>query len=144
MFSGVARLADGVQWPGSDLYSDPLEGTGGQDSDTIESYSDDSFSDISVHTSPEIGRTPQIDWLEINDSGGTCTSPGTLEGTRLPGAMEKRADSAEMKQKRGWKKRRLKLQTSTPLYRQTLPEVCSCLHICICSMIIFNFDRLIR
>lgn len=121
VFSGIARLTEEVRWPGSDLYSDPLEGTGGQDSDTIDSYSDESFSDISVHTSPEIGRTPQIDWLEINDSGGT--SPGSLEGTRLPGATEKRANSAEMTRKRGWKKRRLKLQTSTPLYRQSLPEV---------------------
>ena len=121
--SDIARLTDEVQWPSSNLYSDPLEGTGGQDSDTIDSYSDESFSDISVHTSPEIGRRPQIDWFEIEDSGGTTRSPGSPEATKLLGTTKGRADSAEMRRRRGRKKRRLKLQTSTPVCRQTLPEV---------------------
>jgi hypothetical protein len=119
--SGIARLADEVHWPGSDLYSDPLEGVGGQDSDSIDSYSDESFSDISVHTSPEIGRQPQIDWLAIDDSAGT--SLGSSEASRLLGATERRADSAEMKRQSGWKKRLLKLQTSTPVSRPTLSQV---------------------
>ena len=120
--SGIARVTDEVEWPSGDLYSDPLEGVGGQESDTIDSYSDESFSDISVHTSPEIGRRPQIDWFEIEDSGGTTCSPGSPEATKLLRTMKRRADSAEMKG-RGWKKRRLKLQTSTPVCRQTLAEV---------------------
>ena len=125
--SGIARLTDEVQWPSSDLYSDPVEGIGGQDSDTIDSYSDESFSDISVHTSPEIGRRPQIDWLEIKDSGGTTCSPGSPEATKLLRTTKGRADSAEMKGK-GWKKRRLNLQTSTPVCRRTLAEVGMCMY----------------
>ena len=63
-------LADEAQWPSSELYSDPLEGIGGQDPDTIDSYSDDSFSNLSIHTSPEI-CTKLIDRSEIDDSGSS-------------------------------------------------------------------------
>ena len=89
------RLADEVQWPSSDTYSDPLEVIGGQDSDTIDSYSDDSFSDFSVLSSPEIGRR-QIDRSEIDDSG---SSPGSPMPTKSLGG-EERADSAERKGRR--------------------------------------------
>ena len=116
--TGIARLADEIQWPSSDMYSVPLEGIGGQDSDTIDSYSDDSFSDFSVHTSPEIGRR-QIDRSEIDDSG---SSPGSPMPTKLLGG-EERADSAERKGRR-WKSRLIELQTSTPVSNRTQSEVC--------------------
>ena len=123
-----------MQWPGSDLHSDPLVGIGGQDSDTIDSYSDESFSDISVHTSPEIGRRPQIDWYEIEDSGGT--SSASPEANRSPWTTERKAESAEMKRRRGLRKRRLKLHTSTPVCSRILTEVhCKYIGTCTCTVV---------
>ena len=114
------RLADDVQWPSSSPYSDPLEGLGERDSDAIDSYSDDSVSDISVHTSPEIGKAQIIDsesFSEIDNHG--THSPLTTKSLRREG----RTDSAEMKGSR-WKARPIKLQTSTPLCNRTQSEVC--------------------
>ena len=112
-----------MQWPTSSLYSDPMEGIGGQDSDTIDSYSDDSvYSDISVHTSPEIGKAQVIDTESVSelDDRGTCQPHSLLTDKSLQ--REERADSAELKGRR-WKARLLKMQTSTPVCARVLSEV---------------------